>query len=162
MSEQLLNAHNARQCILLSLTPNSNLARRFAHRQSFNTTAGVKHAVDGLDLNMFNNQITCLLGHNGAGKTTTIAMLTGLIDPSSGKAFVGGKDVQTQMKDIRQDLGVCPQHDILYPDLTVKEHLNLFATFKGVPSSEIPSMVEEMIAEVGLTEKVNTQSKKLR
>jgi len=130
-------------------------------RKSFNTTAGIKHAVDGLDLDMYNNQITCLLGHNGAGKTTTIAMLTGLIDPTSGFAHVGGKDVQTQMANIRQDLGVCPQHDILYPDLTVREHLKLFATFKGMPSRNIGSKVEEMIAEVGLTEKADTQSKKL-
>ena len=130
-------------------------------RKSFNTTAGVKHAVDGLDLQMFKNQITCLLGHNGAGKTTTIAMLTGLIDPSSGAAFVDGKDVSTEMSEIRKDLGVCPQHDILYPELTVKEHLRLFGTFKGIPDSELEGAVDEMIKEVGLVEKANTQSKQL-
>mmetsp|Transcript_19382 Transcript_19382/g.36014 ORF Transcript_19382/g.36014 Transcript_19382/m.36014 type:complete len:1964 (+) Transcript_19382:180-6071(+) len=130
-------------------------------RKSFNTTAGVKHAVDGLDLQMFKNQITCLLGHNGAGKTTTIAMLTGLIDPSSGAAFVDGKDVSTEMSEIRKDLGVCPQHDILYPELTVKEHLRLFGTFKGIPDSDLEGAVDEMIKEVGLVEKANTQSKQL-
>jgi hypothetical protein len=83
-------------------------------RKTFQTTAGPKNAVDGLDLKMYHNQITCLLGHNGAGKTTTIGMLTGLIDATSGMASVDGKDVFTQMKEIRQDLGVCPQHDILY------------------------------------------------
>ncbi|GMH62673.1 hypothetical protein TL16_g03525, partial [Triparma laevis f. inornata] len=121
-----------------------------------------KQAVDGLDLQMFKNQITCLLGHNGAGKTTTIAMLTGLIDPTSGTAFVDGKDVSTEMSEIRKDMGVCPQHDILYPELTVKEHLRLFGTFKGIPGNELEGAIDDMIREqVGLVEKANTQSKQL-
>jgi ABC-type Na+ transport system ATPase subunit NatA len=130
-------------------------------RKSFNTTAGVKHAVDGLDLNMFDNQITCLLGHNGAGKTTTIGMLTGLIDATSGMATVNGKDVFSEMSEIRKDLGVCPQHDILYPDLTVREHLRLFAVFKGVPSDKIEGEINHMIREVGLVEKADAYSKTL-
>mmetsp|Transcript_331 Transcript_331/g.689 ORF Transcript_331/g.689 Transcript_331/m.689 type:complete len:1928 (+) Transcript_331:176-5959(+) len=130
-------------------------------RKSFNTTAGIKHAVDGLNLQMFNNQITCLLGHNGAGKTTTIAMLTGLIDPTSGSASVNGHDVAKEMGTIRKNLGVCPQHDILYPDLTVREHLRLFGKFKGVPSSKLEAEIEDMIREVGLVEKRNELSKNL-
>ena len=110
---------------------------------------------------MFNNQITCLLGHNGAGKTTTIAMLTGLIDPTSGSASVDGHDVAKEMSTIRKNLGVCPQHDILYPDLTVREHLRLFGKFKGVPASKLEAEIDEMIREVGLVEKRNELSKNL-
>jgi len=130
-------------------------------RKSFNTTAGIKHAVDGLNLNIFHNQITCLLGHNGAGKTTTMGMLTGLINASSGTASVDGKDVFTEMAEIRKDLGVCPQHDILWPDLTVREHLRLFAVFKGVASNLIEAQVTHMIKEVGLVEKADSYSKDL-
>lgn len=54
-------------------------------RKQFTTTdSGVKHAVDGLDLDIYRGQITALLGHNGAGKTTTISMLTGTMPASSG------------------------------------------------------------------------------
>ena len=54
-----------------------------------------------------------IAGHNGAGKTTTIAMLTGLIPSDGGSATVEGLSINTDMEEIRQNLGVCPQHDIV-------------------------------------------------
>jgi len=54
---------------------------------------GDKFAVNGTDLTMYNGQIFALLGHNGAGKTTTISMLTGLLEPTAGKAEVFGLDI---------------------------------------------------------------------
>jgi len=60
-------------------------------QKSFQTTNGVKHAVDKLNLNFYHNQITCLLGHNGAGKTTTIAMMTGLLPITAGSCKIMGK-----------------------------------------------------------------------
>lgn len=51
---------------------------------------------------------------------------------TDGWAEVNGLDVETQMEEIRTFMGVCPQHDILFDDLTVKEHLELFASFKGM------------------------------
>lgn len=65
------------------------------------------------------------------------------------------------MDEIRHFLGVCPQHDILFDDLTVKEHLVLFATFKGVPKNEIEAAVLQMIQNVGLEEKTNFRAKNL-
>ena len=64
------------------------------------------------------------------------------------------EDLQT----IRQNLGVCPQHDILFPELTALEHLQLYASFKGVPPSQIDSDAQRMINEVGLKEKANEKS----
>lgn len=78
-----------------------------------------------------------LLGHNGAGKTTTLSMLTGMIDFTEGEAVAYGKNVKTEMEDIRKFMGVCPQHDILFDNLTVKEHLELFAVFKGMDKKDI-------------------------
>lgn len=78
---------------------------------------------------MYNNQIFSLLGHNGAGKTTSISMLTGMIEPTDGFISVFG---EVELDKIRSMIGVCPQHDTLYEDLTVKEHIELFATFKGL------------------------------
>jgi ABC-type multidrug transport system ATPase subunit len=129
--------------------------------KSFKTNTGVKHAVDNLNLTMYSGQITALLGHNGAGKSTTIGILSGLTAASSGTALINGRDVSRDMAAIRHSLGVCPQHDVLFPDLTVEEHLTLFAAFKGVPAREIPSEVESMIREVGLTEKRKVASKNL-
>lgn len=65
------------------------------------------------------------------------------------------------MAAIRSSLGVCPQHDVLFADLTVEEHLSLFAAFKGVPATQIPGAVDEMVREVGLTEKRRVASKNL-
>jgi ATP-binding cassette subfamily A (ABC1) protein 3 len=75
--------------------------------------------VRDLNLTIYNNQIFVLLGHNGAGKTTTISMLTGLLNPSSGSIHALGYDLSTDMDTLRQKMGICPQHDTLYDELTV-------------------------------------------
>lgn len=113
-------------------------------------------AVNSLQLTLYENQILALLGHNGAGKSTTISMLVGLLPPTSGDALVLGKNILTNMDDIRKELGVCPQHDILFPELSVKEHLQLFAALKGLPENDLDDAVTHMIEEVGLFDKVDT------
>lgn len=107
-------------------------------------------AVDSVSLTINQDEIFCLLGHNGAGKTTLINMLTGLFPPSSGLAQVSGLDIVGSMDEIREQLGVCPQHDILWPELTAREHLQLFAQLKGIPSFLIDREVHEKISQVGL------------
>lgn len=52
-------------------------------------------------------------------------MLTGMIGPSAGTAIVDGKDIRTEMQVIRRSLGFCPQYDVIYPELTVKEHMKV-------------------------------------
>ena len=97
---------------------------------SLQGSTGSKVAVDGLSLQMYKGQITALLGHNGAGKTTTMSILTGLFPPSSGSAHVNGKSILTDMESIRESLGLCPQHNVLFDRLTVKEHLEFFINLK--------------------------------
>ena len=80
---------------------------------------------------MFEGQIFALLGHNGAGKSTTISMLTGLIKRSKGKAICYGIDVFENMDRVREFMGICPQHDVLFDLLTPREHLDIFYDFKG-------------------------------
>ena len=65
------------------------------------------------------------------GKTTLIGVLTGLLKPSSGTAEMYNYDISTDMDSIRQIMGVCPQFDILWNELTAKEHLQIFAKLKG-------------------------------
>ncbi|KAJ8755578.1 hypothetical protein K2173_022157 [Erythroxylum novogranatense] len=122
----------------------------------FNTEKGNCHAVNSLQLTLFENQILALLGHNGAGKSTTISMLVGLVPPTSGDALILGKNIATDMDDIRNFLGVCPQNDILFQELTVREHLELFAMLKGVEEDKFESTVTNMVDEVGLADKMNT------
>jgi len=97
---------------------------------SLQGSTGSEVAVDGLTLNMYKGQITALLGHNGAGKTTTMSILTGLFPPTSGSAHVDGKSILTDMEAIRESLGLCPQHNVLFDRLTVKEHLEFFINLK--------------------------------
>ena len=88
-------------------------------------------AVDGINLKMFADQIFVLLGHNGAGKTSTISMLTGLLEATSGNVELFGQDLFSNLDGARKDMGVCPQHDVLFGDLTVEEHMGIFYEFKG-------------------------------
>ncbi|KAL4429303.1 hypothetical protein ABPG74_002289 [Tetrahymena malaccensis] len=130
-------------------------------KKVFHSDGKEKKAVNGLNLEMFNSQIFSFLGHNGAGKTTTISMINGLTEPTSGSIKIKGYDVQTQMEEIRKTLGVCPQHDVLFDDLTVKEHLELFANIKNMPVQEQEAAIQKIIEDVDLVEKTNYLSKNL-
>ncbi len=118
-------------------------------------------AVAGTDLDIFENQITALLGHNGAGKTTIMSMLTGFLPPTSGTAYLNGYDIRKDMASVQNSLGLCPQHDVLFATLTVKEHLAFFGQLKGVTRQDIDAEVAEMIQTLHLEDKVDVQSKAL-
>lgn len=110
-------------------------------------------AVDKLWYGVDEGQLFALLGHNGAGKTTTINMLTGLMNVTQGDATIFGHSVRTEMDDIQQLMGVCPQHDILWDQLTGREHLQLFARLKGIPADKIQEEVRARLDDVKLTDK---------
>uniref|UniRef100_A0A672ZSW2 ABC transporter domain-containing protein n=1 Tax=Sphaeramia orbicularis TaxID=375764 RepID=A0A672ZSW2_9TELE len=120
-----------------------------------------RKAVRDLTLNMFEGQITVLLGHNGAGKTTTLSMLTGLFPPTSGRAYINGYDICQDMALIRRSLGLCPQHDVLFDNLTVREHLLFYAQLKGYSKDKIPDEVDRIIRILNLEDKQRARSKTL-
>ncbi|XP_064606780.1 phospholipid-transporting ATPase ABCA3-like [Liolophura sinensis] len=130
-------------------------------RKVFDSGTGKKIAVAGTNLNMYQGHITVLLGHNGAGKTTTMSMLTGFVPPTSGTALVNGFDIRTDIAKVRETLGLCPQHDILFDSLTVKEHLQFFATLKGHPDNLVQDEVNDIMSIVGLQEKGNAHASTL-
>lgn len=126
---------------------------------------GEKTAVDGLNLSMYQGQITACLGHNGAGKTTTIGMLTGMIPPTSGSAVVAGYDIRSDLTLLRQNVGVCLQHDCLFPQLTVLEHMIFFSKIKGFDSKKTKEECKQelltAIEDVALLEKRHSFAKDL-
>eukprot|EP01135_Chromosphaera_perkinsii_P007716 Nk52_evm5s967 gene=Nk52_evmTU5s967 len=120
-----------------------------------------KVAVNNLSLDIYENQITSLLGHNGAGKTTVMSLLSGLFPPTGGDAKICGHDLATDLQGVRRDLGLCPQFDVLFDRLTVMEHLWFFAELKGVSYSESYATAKQHVDELGLTEKLNSYAESL-
>ncbi|ODM95225.1 ATP-binding cassette sub-family A member 3 [Orchesella cincta] len=115
-----------------------------------------KVAVDGVTVKMYDGEIFALLGHNGAGKTTTISMISGMFAPSSGTAIVNGYDITTALDKARSSLGLCPQHNMLFDKLTVREHL-----LKGLSSSAASNEATMLMPKLQLAEKSKTISRAL-
>ena len=119
-----------------------------------------KKALDGLNLNFYKNEIFALLGHNGAGKSTSISILCGVYECDSGEAYYENANIisSENIQKFRQKLGICPQHDVLFENLTVKEHLEMFCVFKGVESKDIEHEVQKTMEEMCITDKKDTKS----
>lgn len=113
------------------------------------------YAINGFNGEMYEDEIFALLGHNGAGKTTTINVMCGMLAASSGEASIYGLDVKTDMKEIRKTLGFCPQHNILYNKLTVREHLSIFADFKGMNRKDAKVEIDQLLKDLNLESKAN-------
>ncbi|XP_078049321.1 phospholipid-transporting ATPase ABCA3 isoform X2 [Augochlora pura] len=117
----------------------------------------VVQAVKGISLDLYKGQITALLGHNGAGKTTLMSIVTGVISATEGKVFINGKDIATHLESIRNDLGLCPQENLMFPDLNVYEQLEFFALLKGIniPRKQIKQDIAVLLDKLKLSEKRN-------
>uniref|UniRef100_A0A087XU94 P-type phospholipid transporter n=1 Tax=Poecilia formosa TaxID=48698 RepID=A0A087XU94_POEFO len=109
-------------------------------------------AVDRICVGVSPGECFGLLGVNGAGKTTTFKMLTGDIDVTSGEATVSGYSILTNILDVHQNMGYCPQFGAIDELLTGREHLHLYARLRGVPESEISRVAEWAIQKLGLSE----------
>uniref|UniRef100_A0A673W8V3 P-type phospholipid transporter n=1 Tax=Salmo trutta TaxID=8032 RepID=A0A673W8V3_SALTR len=111
-----------------------------------------KPAVDRICVGVSPGECFGLLGVNGAGKTTTFKMLTGDTDVSSGEASVTGHSILTNILDVHQNMGYCPQFDAIDELLTGREHLHLYARLRGVPESEISRVADWAIQKLGLAD----------
>ncbi|OIS96113.1 PREDICTED: ABC transporter A family member 7-like [Nicotiana attenuata] len=109
-----------------------------------------KVAVKGLSLALPRGECFGMLGPNGAGKTTFVSMMTGLLEPSSGAAYIEGLDLRTQMNEIYGSMGVCPQHDLLWETLTGREHLLFYGRLKNLKGSALSRAVEESLKSFNL------------
>jgi ABC-2 type transport system ATP-binding protein len=116
----------------------------------------VKQAVDGLDLTVARGEIFAVLGPNGAGKTTTVEILEGFRKRDGGHVSVLGEDPATSGRAWRSRIGVVLQDSRDQAELTVRELVRHFATFYPAPRDP-----DEVIAAVGLEEKVSTRARQL-
>ncbi|MFK7830083.1 MAG: ABC transporter ATP-binding protein [Congregibacter sp.] len=93
---------------------------------------GTVPAVKDLTFSTDERQVVGLLGHNGAGKTTVMKMLSGYLEPSSGRLHIGGKNLETHAQDIQQILGYLPENLPLYPELSIADYMDYAAHLKGL------------------------------
>jgi len=107
-------------------------------------------ALKELTLAMDPMQCTCVLGQNGAGKSTLCNILTGLLTATHGEAFVHGHDLQVEMSDVRRLMGICPQDNLLYEELSGLEHLVMYNRFRGVPYGLIQEECDRLLKAVRL------------
>jgi ABC-type multidrug transport system ATPase subunit len=122
---------------------------------------GSKYAVNDVTLAISHGEILALLGPNGAGKTTLINCVLGLYRLSSGNAFVNGFDITHQQEFVYRFVGICPQHEILWPDLTCEEHLLFYARLKGIDPKEEKNVVRELLEQVELVPEKDKLSKQI-
>lgn len=125
-------------------------------------------AVYGLDLDIRDGEIFGLLGPNGAGKTTTMRMLSCLIKPTTGKAWIDDREVGTgdETVEIRKDVGFLPEFHGLYENLSIYRNLDFYAQLYDVPLDSRKQKIEEGLRLVGLWERrdqnVGTLSKGMK
>jgi len=122
---------------------------------------GDQVVVDGIALEVKRGECFGLLGPNGAGKTTTLRMLLGMTPPDGGDLEVLGYAIPEQARIMRQQLGVVAQQDNLDPDFTVMENLRTYASYFGIPPSELKPRIAELLAFASLEHKAGARIEEL-
>ncbi len=115
--------------------------------KSFNSLT----AVDGLTISVSEGEIFGLVGPDGAGKTTVMRLLTGILDPTSGDAWVAGHHISQEAEALKEEIGYMSQRFGLYPDLTVMENINFYADIYYVPRKGREERIEQLLAFSNLT-----------
>ncbi|XP_077110841.1 ABC-type organic anion transporter ABCA8-like [Ranitomeya variabilis] len=120
-------------------------------------------ALRGLDLDVYEGQITALLGHSGAGKTTLLNILSGLSTSTSGSATIYNHRLSNiqDLEEIQRKIGFCPQADVKFDQLTVRENLELFSRIKGVAAQDVASEVGNVLSDLDMADIQNVAANKL-
>ncbi|KAM5273748.1 cholesterol transporter ABCA5 [Ctenodactylus gundi] len=120
-------------------------------------------ALRNLSFDIYEGQITALLGHSGTGKSTLMHILCGLCPPSDGFASIYGHRVSEidEMFEARKMIGICPQLDIHFDVLTVEENLSILASIKGIPANSIIQEVQKVLLDLDMQAIKDNQAKKL-
>jgi ABC-2 type transport system ATP-binding protein len=107
---------------------------------------GDQLAVDAISFEIPAGQIVGFLGPNGAGKSTTLKMLTGMLEPTSGTARVGGFDLRQQPIELKRNVGFVPESGAVFESLTGLEYLEMVAALYGIPRASARDRIQQFIA----------------
>ncbi|MCD6401605.1 MAG: ABC transporter ATP-binding protein [Anaerolineales bacterium] len=107
-------------------------------------------AVDQVNLRVAAGEVLALLGPNGAGKTTTVRMLTSVLHPTSGRAYVAGFDVLEHPEKVRASVGVLTEQHGLYNRMRAREYLEFFASLYGMDQENRRQKVTDILEKFGL------------
>lgn len=118
--------------------------------ESLSKTYGHQKAVDNISFEVKTGEILGFLGPNGAGKTTTMKMITGYLGIQQGDIRLGGVSVKESAHLTKKNIGYLPEHNPLYLDMPVIDYLEFSAALEGVPKSNIPERIREMVRLCGL------------
>lgn len=129
--------------------------------EKLNKHFGKFKAVNEITFQVGKGEIFGFLGANGAGKTTAIRMLSGLLQPTSGKAIVAGFDLFTQVAKIKYKIGYMSQKFSLYDDLTIVENIQLFGGIYKLSNKDIKTRTNALVVRLGLEEVKNNLVKSL-
>uniref|UniRef100_A0A8C3WMI6 ATP binding cassette subfamily A member 6 n=1 Tax=Catagonus wagneri TaxID=51154 RepID=A0A8C3WMI6_9CETA len=112
-------------------------------KKEYKEKTGKVEALKGLFFDIYEGQITAILGHSGAGKSSLLNILNGLSVPTEGSVTIYNKNLSEMqdLEEIRKITGVCPQFNVQFDTLTVKENLRLFAKIKGIQPREVEQEV---------------------
>ncbi len=118
-------------------------------------------AVNGISFSVGKGEIVGFLGTNGAGKSTTMRMITGFLMPSAGQAYISEYDIVKNPIEGKRLIGYLPENVPLYMDMTVRKYLRFAAGIKGLDKKHIDGRVNEVVAQCGLGNYIDTAIKKL-
>uniref|UniRef100_A0A8D0CJU8 Cholesterol transporter ABCA5 n=1 Tax=Scleropages formosus TaxID=113540 RepID=A0A8D0CJU8_SCLFO len=132
-------------------------------RKVYKEKDSIVEALRGFTFDIYEGQITALLGHSGAGKSTLLNILCGICPPTDGSATIYGSTVSeiAEGVEMRQLVGICPQFNIMFDVLTVEEHLRIFAAIKGIPQANIDGEVTKVLKDLDLEKIMDAQAKNL-
>jgi ABC-2 type transport system ATP-binding protein len=121
--------------------------------ESLSRNYGEYTAVRNVSFTLQQGEIVGLLGHNGAGKTTIMKMLTGFLEPTSGRVLINGREVEADRLYMQSQLGYLPENLPVYPEMVVADYLDYVATLRGISPSERPAAVAAVIQQTALQAK---------
>jgi len=128
--------------------------------QELQKSFGENHAVQGVSFDVEEGEIFSLLGPNGAGKTTTISMLSCLLRPDQGDAYILGHSIREDALGVKSVLGVVPQEIAVYEDLTARENLTFWGKMYGLRGAALHRRVDEVLEVIGLTDRARERVSK--
>jgi len=122
---------------------------------------GKTEALKGISFEVGDGEAFAFLGPNGAGKTTTIKIMMGFLRPDSGTVRMFGKDISVYGKEVRKKVGFLPEEIGFYENLSVYDNMDFYARLFGIPKLERSKVINEILDQVGLSDRKRSKVKEL-